>query len=354
MKTCAKCVKSKDESEFNKQRTSRDGLNYWCRECCNRATRDHFRTLDGALIRLLDNAKTRSKKRGDIGREEASRFEIDKAYVRQLYADQGGRCYHSGLPMSIEKCTWKVSMERLDPARGYIPGNAVLCCLGLNTQAGWTAAKSLQVVQNHFGNGGEQLPIEISFDEVAKEKKKPVKHAEKICDGELHYLCKGCSEFHHHTKFNKAIRDGCTICRRRRHDDRINTPRGFIMQLLGMATFTTKKRNKVAGRQEMTNDIDFDYVVDLIKKQGGRCAISGMPLAFGPGKDWACSIERIDVNVGYVRGNIIAIATEFQAIDHSVDCKTDDDEEEVSYGWSRAKFLTFVESTRRKLGLYCN
>jgi len=33
MKTCSKCGLEKDESEFNKDRSRKDGLQCWCREC---------------------------------------------------------------------------------------------------------------------------------------------------------------------------------------------------------------------------------------------------------------------------------------------------------------------------------
>jgi len=38
-KRCGKCGKIKLISEFNKHKVNKDGLNYWCKNCANRATR---------------------------------------------------------------------------------------------------------------------------------------------------------------------------------------------------------------------------------------------------------------------------------------------------------------------------
>jgi hypothetical protein len=49
MKTCTKCGRTLDESEFAKRAKSADGLQTWCRTCCSEANKknhDKRRSLD--------------------------------------------------------------------------------------------------------------------------------------------------------------------------------------------------------------------------------------------------------------------------------------------------------------------
>lgn len=48
--------------------------------------------------------------------------------------------------------------------------------------------------------------------------------------------------------------------------------------------------------------IDMAYAWDLFLKQGGRCALSGLPIEIYEGG--TASIDRIDSSVGYVIGNV--------------------------------------------------
>jgi len=44
----------------------------------------------------------------------------------------------------------------------------------------------------------------------------------------------------------------------------------------------------------------------LYRKQGGRCALTGIPLVFGVGRNGntTASLDRIDANQGYVKDNV--------------------------------------------------
>ncbi len=44
MKTCAKCLVSKDKGEFHKHKDSKDGLRYECKQCRNERCREERRT----------------------------------------------------------------------------------------------------------------------------------------------------------------------------------------------------------------------------------------------------------------------------------------------------------------------
>ncbi len=43
MKQCTKCKKWKDESKFGKDRKSKDGLRYWCKDCVRADMRERYK-----------------------------------------------------------------------------------------------------------------------------------------------------------------------------------------------------------------------------------------------------------------------------------------------------------------------
>ncbi len=59
MKICTKCGLAKDESEFHRQTTSKDGLKCWCKKCSKKIAHDYY----------LDNQK--------LIKERASKWKKD-------------------------------------------------------------------------------------------------------------------------------------------------------------------------------------------------------------------------------------------------------------------------------------
>lgn len=65
-------------------------------------------------------------------------FTITEQDVNQLWEQQEGLCYYSGLPMERTNrgagcpATQAVSIDRIDSSLGYIAGNIVLCCSSVN------------------------------------------------------------------------------------------------------------------------------------------------------------------------------------------------------------------------------
>lgn len=68
-------------------------------------------------------------------------FNLTEKYLLGLWDAQGGRCYYSGLLMTLQG--WKkssygldapraFSIDRIDPAQGYVEGNVALCCWVIN------------------------------------------------------------------------------------------------------------------------------------------------------------------------------------------------------------------------------
>ena len=85
------------------------------------------------FLKAIANAKRRSKEKGLV-------FEIDINYIKELYSKQSGKCYYSKLPLNIVKNqesglhdSFKMTLDRLDPEKGYVKGNVVWCAYCINS-----------------------------------------------------------------------------------------------------------------------------------------------------------------------------------------------------------------------------
>lgn len=62
--------------------------------------------------------------------------------------------------------------------------------------------------------------------------------------------------------------------------------------------------NHTSKRKKQYN-LDIQYLIDLYESQNGSCAISGIEMTYDYGKTATnISIDRIDSNIGYIKGNI--------------------------------------------------
>lgn len=80
-----------------------------------------------------------------------------------------------------------------------------------------------------------------------------------------------------------------------------------IDNYIKMAIKRAKSASKRPKLVDKPFDIDFDYIQDLLQKQSFKCAISDITLEYkhGVGKNYYnMSIDRVDSNQGYVKGNI--------------------------------------------------
>jgi predicted transcriptional regulator len=59
-----------------------------------------------------------------------------------------------------------------------------------------------------------------------------------------------------------------------------------------------------ADSKKLSFEITKEYIWNLFLKQGRKCALSGVPLGFGKGTQKTASLDRIDSEKGYVKGNV--------------------------------------------------
>lgn len=125
-------------------------------------------------------------------------------------------------------------------------------------------------------------------------------------------ICTGCDEEKSHTQFNKDrySKDGlqtyCKQCKKIRQKDYLNTFDGYIKYIYGDLKSNAKKRNI---KVEIT-EID---IVDMYKRQGGKCALTNFDMTYikntiGDGRDernlYNISVDRFDSSGDYTIDNI--------------------------------------------------
>jgi hypothetical protein len=192
-----------------------------------------------------------------------------------------------------------------------------------------------------------------------------------------HYYCNTCEVYKPIEFMLKNKRYLCWPCDNERRRAAHNTLQGAIHRLYTNSKGSTKTRAKANIEHRDTNpgDIDEPFLHQLYKDQGGRCAISGMPLDTNTESVWKMSLERIDPFIGYMKNNVSLICKLFQSMDNSVrmidkiekrkkeqekkkqenteeedeeeDEKQDKERDEDSTSWTHKKFLIFFESYTR-------
>lgn len=83
--------------------------------------------------KALQQAKKRAEKRG-------TPFDLDKEYLMEIFEKQEGNCFYSGIKMNIVKedhaslhDPMKMSLDCIEPEKGYIKGNVVWSAYCVNT-----------------------------------------------------------------------------------------------------------------------------------------------------------------------------------------------------------------------------
>jgi hypothetical protein len=152
--TCKEC-----NTYFSRKRKE----NIFCsRQCAN----DNLRMIKDPLewflrekfTRLRSNAKKRNKP-----------LKIDWKYVLRIYKKQKGKCYYTGIPMTLHFDSksyricppYTLSVDRKNNNKGYIKGNIVLCCYAINNLKGEYNLETLDIffkaIKDNYGNFKSKL-----------------------------------------------------------------------------------------------------------------------------------------------------------------------------------------------------
>lgn len=141
-KKCYKCKKIKKVEEFSKNRSNFDGYQKCCKICFSNYSsvksgyKKKSKLLKTDLSLYLRNKTSffeRKSKKKNID------FNLEKDYLFKLYNLQNGKCYYTGLDIFHNSGCHQhdsISVERLDPNKGYIKDNVVLCLFSINSFKG--------------------------------------------------------------------------------------------------------------------------------------------------------------------------------------------------------------------------
>ncbi len=154
--------------------------------CCSRACRGEFlkthytgtnnpnykhSPLELILTNRLKGAKTRAE-------EKKLPFNLTVEYLLKLFNEQGGQCYYSGLPLEVMSKYWDgeadlnvMSIDRVKPELGYVEGNVVFCCNGINKLKGGHPVGGVYEFLNYLvANVQEKCFVKVKkFSESARE-----------------------------------------------------------------------------------------------------------------------------------------------------------------------------------------
>lgn len=130
-KRCTLCKEWKSpESFFLIKRGEVGHLSPVCRPCnVIKCRADYTSSPRGRILRLWHSAKSRSAKANRV-------FDVTVDELVAMFERQEGRCHYTGRPMTFARGPDAVSLERLNPALGYVPGNVVLAQWRINNAKG--------------------------------------------------------------------------------------------------------------------------------------------------------------------------------------------------------------------------
>lgn len=127
-------------------------------------------------------------------------------------------------------------------------------------------------------------------------------------DNKVKY-CANCLKIHPWKNFYKSknsmlgLSSYCFLC------SAASNLHTFLRRLIDDAKSSSKKR-----REKRVFDEPFDiyllFLEELWEKQEGKCALSGIPMNHRPHCDFKCSIDRIDNNKDYIKGNVRLVICE--------------------------------------------
>ena len=132
-KVCNTCKEHKSLSEFSKSKRNNDGATYQCKSCDK-----EYYANKCPFKRWFDCKKTRTKSTG--GEFAIEPTDIPSVNIREIITETRGRKYRSWEAIEYPKvCSkWGIelnwgmsgvseykspSLDRIDPTKGYIPGN---------------------------------------------------------------------------------------------------------------------------------------------------------------------------------------------------------------------------------------
>lgn len=261
-KVCSSCNEYLPVDLFYKsERKHFMGCEAACKKCQIAKMTIRFNSLRGRLEKMCKHAREAARRREIIDKASPEKdhrtryqFDITAEDLFELYISQRQRCYYSGMMLNYQSFTdWFISLERLDPEKGYVKDNVVLCALEFNSQNQFTP----EIFNNWMTICN--MPSTLSDNGVMN------------------------------TELSKAEIRGLKVF---------------------LANINQRHLNKKDGDKNYIANVTFDSLAKQWILQKRRCAYSQIPLkliAHQHEELYAASIERICTKKGYIDGNVCFI-----------------------------------------------
>lgn len=161
MKVCTRCGKLLDESQFSKEKRTKDGLRRQCKSCDKEYAWAYYHNADsiGRLLHRMRNTKVRAKNKGIS-------FTIDYHEYIGWFRLQPKNCYYCGSPLTNGKHTkhklTDMTLDRKNPNQGYSLQNIVLCCRRCNMIKGnWFTEQQMLEIANKYLRSSNHILIRL-------------------------------------------------------------------------------------------------------------------------------------------------------------------------------------------------
>lgn len=171
---CRRCQQYLPQSEFDTyQQASHLGErfpNYYtfCRGCRDKPRpNNHKQNVKRHQERHRYDAawqvSTRVRQTKHKAKSRGVSFALTVDYMMQLYREQEGRCYYTGVQMDFGLSKpirpTLMSIDRLTPSLGYVPGNVVWCCFRTNVmKQNFSEAEFYSAMNTILQHRGERQP----------------------------------------------------------------------------------------------------------------------------------------------------------------------------------------------------
>jgi hypothetical protein len=330
-------------SEFHQDSSSVTGLVARCKSCVRARELVHAGTKEG-FFRLM--AKT-CRHSASIRSGAASICELDRYDLQNMWDEQHGLCALTGVPMTHDsKSNFKASPERRDNRLGYVEGNVILIIAEFNTPAQWTAEK-LDVLLRNVNPTPEHHAIQDAYVHTISNPpprqprvREPIRR--EVVNGITMFTCNGCTLSTSESDYGSNNR--CKNCMNAYKLKYRSELHGTMMYLVVSARLHSRTRKEGKGGGNCS--IDAAYLETIFIKQRGRCYWTGIPMKFGIDIPWMCSLERLDVKLGYEPKNVALVVWEANTSD-----QTNQGEYRKSVGsagWSRDKMDLVIRHLKQK------
>lgn len=127
-KWCGACSDWKLLGDFNSNTKSWDGLAGLCRSCASQSNKSRYLMYSkiDTLRKIFDNTKRSSIYRNIY-------FNISFEILESIFNKQEGKCFYSGRALEFKPgARDKLTIDRIDSAKGYTSDNIVLCSYIIN------------------------------------------------------------------------------------------------------------------------------------------------------------------------------------------------------------------------------